>query len=176
MGPEVAASGSPDGAKLATGRLHQELLSRATQQGAAALAVGRAGDAVKFLTAAAELAQAHAGATPEVMSRVLAQRSTAQLAANDPERALEDGIDALQRSATSEVCSAPERFRRPALRSLLCLQLAAGPAEHSLRAKCTARPRACASVLRRLVEARSGRVRPRSIATALRQCTSWCAR
>ena len=88
---------------LAVAGLVPELLSRATQQGTAALSAGRAGDAAKHFSEALELAQAYAGATPSVLSEVLAGRSCAQLAAGDPERALEDGLAAVQQSATSEV-------------------------------------------------------------------------
>lgn len=65
------------------------------------MSAGRAGDAVKHFSEAVELAQA--AATPPVLSEVLARRSAAQLAAGDPERALEDGLAAVQQAATSEV-------------------------------------------------------------------------
>jgi len=104
-GPELAGAaprGDAEPARAVEGLL-PEFLTRATQQGAAALSGGRAGDAVKFCTEALELARAYAGATPEVVSGVLAQRSEAQLAAGDPERAMADGLAALQQSVTNEV-------------------------------------------------------------------------
>jgi hypothetical protein len=104
MGPELAgAAEMVTEHERAPSSLVQELLSRAMEQGLAALSTGRASDAVRHFTEAAELAKATAGVTPAVVSGVLARRSEAQLAAGDPERALDDGLAAVQLSATSEV-------------------------------------------------------------------------
>ena len=147
--------------ELAPSGLVQELLSRATQQGAAALRAGRASDAVKHFTEGVELARATAGATPTVVSHVLARRSEAHLAAGDPERALDDSVAAVQLSATSEV-----RARRSVSSALAvvpastdCSLLVAGAAQHSLRVERPAQPLTGASILHCLVEAASVRVR-----------------
>ena len=104
MGPELAGAAEVAAEhELTQSGLVQELLSRAAKQGAAALSAGRASDALKFFTEAAELARATPGATPAVVSGVLARRSEAHLAAGDPERALHDSLTAVQLSATSEV-------------------------------------------------------------------------
>lgn len=159
--PEVTGAGERGGAEpaLAVASLVPELLSRATQQGAAALSAGRAGDAVKHFSEAVELAQA--AATPPVLSELLARRSAAQLAAGDPERALEDSLAAVQQAATSEVRARSSVSR--AAQSTPCdarsRHSRAGSAEHGVRARRTARPHQRAPILHGLVETRGGRVR-----------------
>ena len=105
MAPDLAGAAERGGTEPAHAVAipYPEFLSRATHQGAEALAAGRIGDAIKLFTEALELAGACAGATPLVVSEVLARRSAAQLAAGDPERALEDSLAAVQQSATREV-------------------------------------------------------------------------
>lgn len=163
MGPELAGAAElGSGHELTpSGLLLQELLSRATQQGAAALSAGRASDAVKLFTEAAELARATAGVTPAVVSDVLAQRSAAQLAAGDPERALDDSLAAVQLSATSEVrarwsvSSAPQQPAWTPTDSALV----AGAVIRSLRVQRTASALTSPSILYGVVEAPVGRVR-----------------
>ena len=123
-----AATAAEMGAEheLAPSGLVQELLSRAMQQGAAALRAGRASDAVKHFTEGVELARATAGATPAVVSAVLARRSEAHLAAGDPERALDDGFAAVQLSATSEVRARRSVTSAPCGRPTGLTALAAG--------------------------------------------------
>lgn len=102
-GPERSGAGERGGEPALAGAVVPELLRRAIEQGSAALSDKRVSEALKRFSEALELVRAHAGATPQVLSEVLARRSAAQLAAGDPERALEDGLAAVQQAATSEV-------------------------------------------------------------------------